>query len=178
MTWAIILILLGLLLFVAEIFIPSGGAMTLLAIVCLVVGVVMIFYAPESEGGGATSGLITIACLLVLVPLVVAVSFHYWPKTRVGKKFFLPGPDPDQTFADMPEFSELEQFRGQIGKSVTELRPSGAVVVMGRRVDAKTEGLYVEANRWVRVVDVHAGQVTVRPLGDEEITRMPDDLMT
>jgi hypothetical protein len=123
MTWAIILIILGLLLFVAEIFIPSGGALTLLAIVALVVGVVMIFYAPESDGGGVTSGLITIGCLLVLVPLVVAVSFHFWPKTRVGKKFFLPEPDPDQTFAAMPEFSELEQFRGQIGRRSEPLGP-------------------------------------------------------
>jgi membrane-bound serine protease (ClpP class) len=137
----------------------------------------MVFYAPESEGGGATAGLLTIGSLLVIIPIVAAAAFHVWPKTRMGKKFFLPEPDADQTFAAMPEFSELEQFRGQIGKTITELRPSGAVLVMGKRVDAKTEGLYVEAGRWVRITEIRAGQVTVRPLDEGEVRELPDDLI-
>ena len=177
MIWlAILLIVLGLALLVVEVFVPSGGAITVLAIVALIVGVVMIFYLPESEGGGTTSGFLTIGALLVLVPLVVGVAFHFWPKTRMGKKFFLPEPDADATLAANPEFTGLEELRGQIGKTITPHGTSGVTLIQGQRIDTKTEGLYVDAGRWVRVVDVHAGQVTIRPLSDDEVHRLPDDL--
>jgi membrane-bound ClpP family serine protease len=176
MLWAILLILLGLLLLVIEVFVPSGGAITTLAIVALIVGVVMVFYAPESEGGGRTSGFLAIAALFVLIPIVMGVAFHFWPKTPMGKKFFLPEPEADSTFAALPEFEELEELKGQIGKTVTPHGTSGSTIIQGRRIDTKTEGLFVEAGRWVRVVDVRAGQVTVRPLSDDEVHRLPDDL--
>jgi len=178
MTWGILLICLGLLLLVAEVFIPSGGAITILAIVALIVGVVMVFYAPESEGGGTTSGFMAICALLVLIPLVVGVAFHFWPKTKMGKKFFLPEPDADATFAALPEFGGLEELRGQIGKTLTPHGTSGTSMILGQRVDTKTEGLFVQAGQWVRVVDVRAGQVTVRPLSADEVRRLPDDLTT
>lgn len=176
MLWAVLLILLGLLLLVIEVFVPSGGAITTLAIVALIVGVVMVFYAPESEGGGMTSGFLTIGALFVLIPLTLGVAFHFWPKTPIGKKFFLPEPDADATFASFAEFEELEQLKGQIGRTLTPHGTSGSTLIQGRRIDTQTEGLFVEAGRWVRVVDVHAGQVTVRPLSDGEIHRLPDDL--
>jgi membrane-bound serine protease (ClpP class) len=176
MIWGILLICLGLLLLVVEVFVPSGGAITVLAIVALIIGVVMIFYAPESEGGGTTSGLITIASLFVLIPLVVGIAFHFWPKTKMGQKFFLPEPDAGATFAALPEFSELEQLKGQIGKTLTPHGTSGQSLILGQRVDTKTEGLYVQAGQWVRVVDVRAGQVTVRPLSADEVRHLPDDL--
>jgi membrane-bound ClpP family serine protease len=176
MVWAFLLILLGLLLLVLELFVPSGGAITTLAIVALVVGVVMVFYAPESEGGGTTAGFLTIGGLLVVIPLFFGVAFHYWPRTPIGKKFFLPEPDADATLAASLEFSELEQLKGQIGKTITPHGTSGSTLIQGRRIDTKTEGLFVEAGTWVRVVDVRAGQVTVRPLSDDEVHRLPDDL--
>jgi membrane-bound serine protease (ClpP class) len=78
--------------------------------------------------------------------------------------------------AALPEHLELEQLKGQIGKTVTQLRPSGVTLIQGHRIDTKTEGMFVESGQWVRVIDVRAGQVTVRPLGEGELNQLPEDL--
>jgi membrane-bound serine protease (ClpP class) len=176
MLWPVLLILLGLLLLVAEVFIPSGGILFVMSIVAIVVGITWIFYLPASEGGGPVSGAITLTAVFILIPIVVGVAFHYWPRTAMGKRFFLPQPEADATMAALPEHLELEQLKGQIGKTVTQLRPSGVTLIQGHRIDTKTEGMFVESGQWVRVIDVRAGQVTVRPLGEGELNQLPEDL--
>jgi membrane-bound ClpP family serine protease len=178
MLMALLLIALGLLLLVAEVFIPSGGLLFVLAIVALVVGVTMVFFAPESEGGGLMGGLITIGILVIVIPIIVGVAFQFWPHTPIGKRFFLPTPQPDETVAALPDSQEQENLIGQIGQTVTPLRPSGVTLILGRRVDTKTEGMFVEIGQWVRVVDVRPGQVIVRPLGDRELAELPEGLET
>jgi membrane-bound serine protease (ClpP class) len=42
------------------------------------------------------------------------------------------------------------------------MRPSGTVEFDGRRVDAMTEGVMLDAIVWVKCVDVKAGKVIVR----------------
>jgi hypothetical protein len=45
-------------------------------------------------------------------------------------------------------------------------------------MDSKTEGLFVDVNQWVRVVDVQSGnQIIVRPLAPEEMQQL-DNLST
>jgi membrane-bound serine protease (ClpP class) len=176
MLMALLLILLGLLLLVVEVFVPSGGILFVLSIVAIVIGVTWVFYVPESEGGGPVSGAVTLTAVFILAPAVVAVAFHYWPRTAMGKRFFLPEPEADNTVAALPEYLEMEQLKGQIGKTVTQLRPSGVTLIQGHRIDTKTEGMFVEAGQWVRVIDVRAGQVTVRPLGEGELRQLPEDL--
>jgi membrane-bound ClpP family serine protease len=173
--WAIGFIVIGLFLLFAEIFIPSGGILFVLSMFLIGFGIVLIFWAPESQGGGTTSGLIALSAVFVLIPAVVAAGFYYWPRTPFGKRFFLQAPQEEEaTMASMPEYLELEQLRGQIGKTVTPLRPSGATLIQGHRVDTKTEGIFVDVGQWVRVVDVRAGQVTVRPLDEDELQQLPD----
>lgn len=175
MSWAILLILIGLVLLILEAFIPSSGILFVLSTACLVIGVTMVFFAPESEGGGVFGGLVTIGILVILIPLLVALWFHVWPRTPMGRKFFLPAPEEDVAAA-LPDSAGTENLRGQIGQTLTELRPSGVTLILGKRVDTKTEGMFVPAGRWVRVVDVRFGQVTVRPLDDRELGDLPDDL--
>lgn len=176
MLWAWLLIALGLLLLVAEIFIPSGGIIFICALVCIVIGVTIIFFTPESEGGGVTMGLLSLLVVMLVIPGVVAVGFHFWPKTSVGKHLFLPEPSAEEDGAALPAAHEHEQYLGQVGRTLTPHTPSGITLIQGRRIDTKTEGMYVDAGRWVRVVDVRPGQVTVRPLDASELKQLPDDL--
>lgn len=177
---AVLLILLGLVLLVAEVFIPSGGLLLLLAIVALVLGVVLVFFAPESEGGGVTSGVITVGILFVVIPLLLGVAFHYWPRTPMGKRMALQVPSEGGEDEGLEAYTEDEEIIGQIGQTVTPLRPAGITLIQGRRYDTKTEGIFVEAGQWVRVVDVGPGHVVVRPLDERELDQLPkpNDLTT
>src|SRR5262245_10104403 len=174
MGWALLFIVIGFFLLVAEVFIPSGGILFILSIFLIGLGIVTIFYLPESQGGGTMPGLIALGAVFLLIPVVVAAGFYYWPRTPFGKRFFLTSPEEEATMASMPEYLELEPLRGQMGKTVTPLRPSGVTLIEGHLVDTKTEGIFVEAGQWVRVVDVRAGQVTVRPLDPDELRQLPD----
>jgi membrane-bound serine protease (ClpP class) len=94
---------------------------------------------------------------------------HYWPRTRIGKKFLLSGPEEDATIAQMPVHLELEQLRGRYGKTLSALRPAGVADFDGRRVDVLSDGTMVDAGQWVKVMDVRAGRVMVR-----RVERPPD----
>ena len=47
------------------------------------------------------------------------------------------------------------------GVSLTPLRPSGTIVIDGRRLDAMTRGEIVEADRPVRVLRIELSQLVV-----------------
>jgi hypothetical protein len=109
----------------------------------------------------------------VAVPVLGSVLLHYWPRTPIGRRFFLTGPDEDATVASLPANQELEQLKGRFGRALSALRPAGVVDFDGRRIDTITEGMMVEPGQWVRCIDVRAGKVIVRPverpdLGDLE----------
>lgn len=156
------LILLGLLLLGAEIFLPTGGILFVLALGSLVVGVAMVF-AHDAQHD-TRWGMATVVSLAVLIPVLGSLLLHYWPKTAIGRRFFLSGPEEDATVANMPVHLELEQLRGRYGKTVSSLRPSGIVDFDGRRVDTMSEGDMIPPGQWVRCIDVKAGKVVVRPV--------------
>jgi membrane-bound ClpP family serine protease len=166
---AYLLILAGVLVLVAELFIPSGGVLSVIGLSAIVIGVAMTFIYSDD----ATTGMITLIAVFIAVPVIGGIILHYWPKTRMGKRFFLHGPTEDDTIASMPVHLELEQLRGRFGRAVSALRPAGVTDFDGRRIDTITEGMMVEPGQWVRCIDVRAGKVIVRPvekpdLGDLE----------
>jgi membrane-bound serine protease (ClpP class) len=151
------LILLGLVLLLAEFLIPSG-ILFALALTAMLVGLAVLFRSDPSTGIG------TLLVMVVAVPLVVRVAFRYWQKSPIGKRFVLQAPPADDTLANMPGNLELEQLRGRYGRTVSALRPAGITDFDGRRVDTLSEGGLIEPGRWVRCIDVKAGQVLVRPV--------------
>ena len=163
LTFAYVLIGLGLALLLAELFLPTGGVLFVLSVGALVVGVAMTFSYDQS------TGVVTLIAVFVAIPLLGAIAFHYWPKTSLGKRFFLSGPDQDATVASMPVNLELEQLRGRYGKTISALRPAGVTEFDGKRVDTMSEGPLIEPGHWVRCIDVKAGRVIVR-----QIEKPPD----
>jgi membrane-bound serine protease (ClpP class) len=156
---AFILIGAGIVLLLAELFIPSG-IFFVLAVAAIVGGVVLTF----THSNETYIGWITLISVFIVLPALGSMILHYWPRTPMGKRFFLNRPEEDATLASMPVNLELEQLRGRFGRTLSALRPSGIVDFDGRRVDTITEGMMVEAGQWVRCIDVKAGKVIVRPV--------------
>ena len=166
LTLAYFLIVIGALMLAAELFIPSGGVLFVLSVCALVGGIIMVFQEDPSMG------LMTLIAVVTIVPLAGGVLLHYWPRTPMGKRFFLSGPDDDDTVASMPTLMELEQFRGKVGRALSSLRPSGVVDFDGRRIDTITEGMMAEPGQWVRCIDVRAGKVVVRPVDKPDLGKL------
>ena len=158
LTMGLVLIGIGFLLLVAELFIPTSGTLLVLSFLAMAGGVALIFLADTK------AGVYTLIGLFVALPLFGGFLLYFWPKTPMGKRFFLTRPDADATLAAMPINKELEQLRGRFGRALSPLRPSGVVDFEGRRVDTVTEGMMVEPGQWVRCVDVQGNRVVVRPV--------------
>jgi len=157
------LILLALIFLAAELVLPTFGVLFVLGLAGLVVGIAMTFTMSTSQG------MVTLIAVFVIIPILGPLLLHYWPKTALGKRFFLTGPEEDDTLAQMPTNLELEQLRGRYGKAVSSLRPSGTVEFDGKRVDCMSEGTMIDPGQWVRCIDVKSGTVLVR-----QVEKPPD----
>jgi membrane-bound serine protease (ClpP class) len=173
MMWGIIIIVIGLALLAAELFIPSGGMLFILSMTAIVIGVVMIFNAPESEGGGTTSGLIAVITLGILLPVAIGVGLHYYPHTPMGKRIMLHQPEAGKSLA---QTLELDKYVGSYGKTLTPHQPSGVTLIDGRRFDTLTEGMFLDGGQVVKVIGIHGVQLVVRPLQSFERNEVPESL--
>ncbi|HYF01019.1 MAG TPA: NfeD family protein [Planctomycetota bacterium] len=60
--------------------------------------------------------------------------------------------------------AEWTSYDGKEGESVTELRPAGAAMVEGRRLDVVTSGEMIPRGARVRVVKVEGNRIVVRAI--------------
>ena len=159
------LIVAGLLLMVAELFAFSGGLWSALALASLAVGLALVFWHDR------TVGFFALLAVILALPLGGSMLLHWWPKTAIGKRFFLTEGSEDATVAALSANQELEQLKGRFGRTLSSLRPAGVVDFDGRRVDTITEGMMVDPGQWVRCIDVRAGKVVVRPVERPNLER-------
>ncbi len=163
MSWillAIFLIFLCAILLVAEVFVPSGGMISLAALGCLIGGIGLGFKCSAAMGG------MLIGAALVLIPLTLILAYRILPKTRFGKAVTLE--PPERELGDgVPDSKQLAGLLGTQGTVVTPLHPVGICDFSGLRVECVVENGYVYSGQSVEVIQVQGSQVTVRrPLTD------------
>jgi len=168
LTLCLLLIATGFLLMPAELLIPTGGFLMAGGLAAIGIGVVFTFFFSPS------AGMMVLVAVFIALPLMLTFLGHYWPRSAMGRQFILTAGDEHATVASLPGNQDLEQLRGRIGRTLSALRPAGAVDFDGRRIDAITEGMMVDPGQWVRCIEVKVGKVIVRPvekpnLGDLEI---------
>ena len=156
-TWMILLLLLGVCLLIAEVFIPSGGVLGIGATLSLLGAVVFAFRISP------TAGTVTLVACLVLVPVVFFQGLRILPRTPFGRLMVLPEKEPRAT-APPDQSAHRDTFNrllGRTGKAVTSLRPAGMIDVGGDRIHVITEGEMIEAGTTVRVSQVDGNRVVV-----------------
>ena len=130
---------LGVLILVAEVFIPSHGILTVVGLGLLIAGVVQTFsYA------GRDAGIIAVLACLVFVPAFAILAIKYWHRTPIGK--LIAPPNPTLTAADTSvPIEEINSLIGKTGRTVSPLRPVGICDFNGRRVSCVAQFGMVEA---------------------------------
>lgn len=160
--WALLLLALGTIFALMEVFFPSAGILGFLSAVSLLAAVVMGFYHSPLTGVlillGAAFGL----------PTVVILGFKYWPKTAMGRRILLAGPSSEEVLPADPEKDYLKSLVGRTGRAKSKMLLSGVIVVDGRTVDAVSESMPIEIGQAVRVVQVRGRGVVVRPSDETE----------
>lgn len=156
------LIGIGTVMLLAELLIPTG-VLFILGLVAVIAGVSLTFVH-----GATSTGFITLIVVLIAFPLAISVGLWLYPKLPMGSQI-MSVPSDEDTLAALPANSELEKYRGRIGRTVSPMRPSGIVEFDGRRVDCITEGIMLDVDTWVKCIDVKVGRVIVRQVEQPKV---------
>ena len=174
--WAILLLLFGLALIVLEVFVPSAGILGFLAALAVIAANVVAYME------GPVYGVAMLGVTAIVLPLVIAAAFRWWPHSPIGRLVLIPRPKhPDDVLPESEEYRGLRSLIGQYGVARSTMLPSGAVRIDGRMYDAISEGVAVDTGQRVKVVDVRTNRIVVRPLAEGELAPQlpqPDDLLS
>lgn len=171
LVWSVILVLVGCSLVILEVFVPSGGIVGFLALSSVLAAIVLAFYHHGPE-----TGFLFVVIAVVSLPVTVVVAFHYWPKTRMGQRFLLGLPTRDEVLPNDNRERALKNLIGKTGIAETPMLLSGAVLIDGKKIDAVSQSLAIEAGQPVVVIEVRANRVVVRPATrDEKKIHLPTD---
>ena len=151
LTVALVLIAIGVVLLGAEIVLPTGGILVVGALLFFALGVGTILYY-----GDTLEATVAIAGLAIGIPVAGLVAVSAWRRMSIGNAL--------ETTAGGPDTAEADALVGRVGKTVSPMRPSGTVEIDGRRIDAMTEGMMIDAGAWVRCVAIKGGRVIVRQM--------------
>ncbi|WP_164670336.1 NfeD family protein [Virgibacillus doumboii] len=152
---AIILLILGIVLIIAEFFVP-GGIVGILGIGAIVGSLIM-----SGQDIGHMSMSIGIAFIVAIIASVILFK-----TMGLEKGFFRHIILKDQTTTELGYVSSVNRLEliGLEGKTLTPLRPSGTAELDGERLDVISEGGFILANEQVKVVKVEGARIVVREL--------------
>ncbi len=148
----LILFILGIILVVAEFFLP-GGIAGLLGAVAIIGSIIM---AGQNTVYMAVS--VIIALFLAAVAIIIMIKV-FGKRMKFFKKLIL----TDSTNTESGYVSNVNRLDliGREGIALTDLRPSGTVVIDDERLDVVAEG-YIEAKTKVRIIKAEGSRIVVR----------------
>jgi len=168
------LLALALVLLVLELFVPTGGALSIMTGVAAVASIASMFIYDTVYGA------VYLALLCAGSPLVLLLVFKVWSHTPIARRMILQQgadgatqSDRMQTESGDPSVASrgkaaaamtarLSELVGRSGTAVTTLRPVGFVRVEGQRIDAIAESGFIAEGAAVDVIEVFEGQLKVR----------------
>jgi membrane-bound serine protease (ClpP class) len=163
LVWAALLLVLGMILVLMEVFVPTAGMLGFLSVTAILSGIGLAFY-----NGGLKIGFGFLFGTAVALPIVLALAFRWFPETPIGRRLLPSLPTSEDVLPDNEERRVLRGLLGKVGQAKSPMLPSGMILVEGRVINAVSEGQPIEAGTNVRVIEVRGSRVVVRPLEDGE----------
>lgn len=154
-----ILLLLGLLFLLAEIFIPGFGIMGIVGIILFVVGIIL-------TASTFIEALVMFLILLLVLAIVIILVVRSASKGKLSKTLVL-----NESLSRDKGFSAVEDmkiFLGKEGKAITMLRPAGIGLFDGVRLDVVTDGAFIEENTDIKITEVVGRRIVVEVLKSKE----------
>ena len=141
MTLIIALFAAGIILIVAEVFVP-GGILGILGSLCVIVGI-FFSYADYGTEGALIAG----SAALVVTVIMLYFEFKVLPKTTIGQRLFL----KKRIEGRSQKALGGEEIVGKVAKTVTPLAPTGVVLFEGVRIEAASKSGYIDRGEEVKI---------------------------
>ena len=157
---AILGLIIALMMFVAEIFIPSGGLIAVLALSSMAASL----WGAWMAWWGTSPGFwwTYIASIIVLIPTTIGMAVKIFPTTAWGKKFIHEVPTLEEVSGFQAETDHLRSLVGKTGKTQTLLNPSGFVIVDHERHHCESQGMIIDPRVDVEIIAVEGTRLVVK----------------
>lgn len=145
--WIVTLIIVGIILFMIEIFLLPGLSVAAIGSFCSIIGAVALAFIYEND----TTAWIVLAISVVIILILVAIFL----RAATWKKISL------ETEIKKP----LEKHNAKIGdtgSAMTRLAPMGKVLINGEVIEAKSTGAYIDEGTEVEVIGLDNMNIIVK----------------
>ena len=150
----VLLQVIGIMVIIAEIFIPSLGVLAVIALAILSYSLYIVFTSISTTAGIVFTGLD-----IIIVPLIVVLGIKILAKSPLALKREL-----SKHNGVVSQKEKLETYINMKGTAVTDLRPAGMAQINSQRVDVVTDGEYIEADTPVIVTGVAGNRIVVEAI--------------
>lgn len=150
---AVLLLVIGFILVVIEMYVPGFGAPGITGIACLIAGVIL-------KANSALEALIMAIVIIALLCVALSISIHSVSKGRLAKsKLVL-----HETATDAGSIGEndLKYYLDKTGTTTTVLRPAGMGEFDGVKLNVVSDGEFIAAGETVRVIAVEGNRIVVK----------------
>lgn len=155
-----IILILGLLLLIVEIFAPGFGIAGGAGITLYVIG---IFLTADTF----FEGMLMFAILIMIVAIVLTVILRSAKKGRLSRILVLQSSAKKED--GYSSANDSTSLIGKTGKAMTQLRPSGMGDFDGIRLDIVSEGDYIDKGSEIRIVSSQGRRIVVEAVRSESI---------
>jgi len=147
----VLLQLMGIIVVIAEIFIPSLGLLAAIALSLFCYSLYLVYTDISFFAGMVFTGLD-----LVFIPVLIVFGLKVLARSPLALRREL-----SKTNGVVSQNKVDETFVDMIGKAVTDLRPAGMAEINSQRVDVVTDGEYIEADTPIIVTGVTGNRIVV-----------------
>ena len=156
----ILLLIVGLVAAVLEVFVPSGGILAVGSGASLITSVVLAFRI------NLMLGVVFLLLIIILLPTALLFGVKIFPATPVGRKIMLRRTQKEVVSAGGVD-EDLKALDGKTGTTLTRCRPAGMAEIQGQRVNVVAEGTMLEPGIPIKVVRIEGNRVVVHAATDE-----------
>lgn len=154
-----VLLVAGVVLIFAELFVPSGGAIAVLCACCFLGSG---YFAWQAWGRSTPIYWYSyLASVAVLIPASIYGALHLLSNTRMGDRVLLAAPREDEITPYQQEQQRLAALIGVRGVALNLMAPGGLVRVGHERLHAIADSLIIESGAAVVITGVRGNSVLV-----------------
>lgn len=151
----ILLLLIGLIFIFLEIILLPGLIVGILGGTLLISSILLAF---ELNG---IYGIITLSTAILFL------IFLLWIVQKFKLKDKLVLNESHSNGLNISHKSEKEKLINQIGITLTELKPTGLIMVNNHKYEARSEGVYIPRNQKIKITSIESSQIIVKNMEKE-----------
>lgn len=154
----IILIIVGIIAIILEVFVPDYGILAIIGVSLMISAIIFSFIKFDFP-----TGLIFLLIVLVLFPVIFIIAFNLFPRSYFGKKLIL-NMEEKASSGFTVDLSLKEITIGTTGIAVTPCRPSGIGLFNNKKLDVLTVGEYIDKGEKIVITKIEGTKIIVKKL--------------